>query len=700
MSSKDAKWSVSLRPVPVAVVVLVVTLLFLQPEWIHAAVDWVGRAAFTQEVDPLLATHLYEIQSDVVEVEAFPNRGGAIEPLGDSLLLATPRGRIALIDKDGKVEYLPLRVPMNVSASKAPITWIGFRVADILLHERQPDRFTLCVSHHYFADDCIEFRVSSATLSTNESGADFSSGWKTEFIANPCIGIEVFDFEGRGGIQSGGRMLMDGPEHLLLVTGDHAFYEWYQKKYPQEPHPVVEEDSHIGKLVRIELASGEVEIIAGGFRNPQGFARDADGNLWETEHGPQGGDELNLVRPGLNYGWPYVTHGIQYGNEIWPYSKTQGRHDGYEKPVFSWIPAIGISNLIANDSRYFPLWQDDILITSLITRSLYRVRLHQEHAMYVEKIEIGARIRDITQMPDGRIALLTDSAQILFLQRAPIYCQSENDAESIYSYDAENVCIDLSRIIAAADDPAIRAFNADQFDSPIIRSLFSIYVHDDRLTYVKSPCVSNDLSHRFFLHLTSAEATDLDEGNEQLGFNVFDFNSDEDGVSATLHEDGCLVSRALPDYDLKHIFTGQVVRVESPSGEVTWEGPVWEGSFTFDEPPASVTETEASPSPQAEAAVPSAGAELFAARCASCHNLAAEHNVGPYLNGVIGRRAGDVPGFNASAALTTLEFIWTQENLAEYIANPAQFAPGTAMAGLGISEEEAQAIADFLASER
>ena len=700
MSSKDAKWSVSLRPVPVAVVVLVVTFLLLQPEWIHAAVDWVGRAAFTQEVDPLLATHLYEIQSDVVELEAFSNRGGAIEPLGDNLLLATPRGRIALIDKDGKVEYLPLRVPMNVSASEAPILWIGFRVADILLHEQQPDRFTLFVSHHYFAGDCIEFRVSSATLRTNESGAYFSSGWKTEYIANPCIGIEVFDFEGRGGIQSGGRMLMDGPEHLLLVTGDHAFYEWYQKEHPQEPHPVVEADSHIGKLVRIELESGEVEIIASGFRNPQGFARDADGNLWETEHGPQGGDELNLVRPGLNYGWPYVTHGIQYGNEIWPYSKTQGRHDEYEKPVFSWIPAIGISNLIVNDSRYFPLWQDDILIASLITRSLYRVRLHQGHVMYVEKIEIGARIRDITQMPDGRIALLTDSAKILFLQRAPIYCQNENDAESIFSYDAENVCIDLSRIIAAADDPAIRAFNADQFDSPIIRSLFSIYVHDNRLTYVKSPCVSNDLSHRFFLHFTPAEATDLDEGNEQLGFNVFDFNSDEDGVSATLHEDGCLVTRALPEYDLKHIYTGQVVRVESPSGEISWEGPIWAGSHTFGEPPASAPETGASPYPQAEAAVPSAGAALFAARCASCHNLAAEHNVGPYLNGVIGRRAGEVAGFNASAALTALDIIWTRENLAEYIANPAQFAPGTTMADMGITAEEARTIADFLATER
>ncbi len=700
MSSKNAKWSVSLRPVPVAVLVLVVAFLLLQPKWILAAVDWVGRPAITQEVPPLLATHLYEIQSDVVELEPFPNRGGAIEPLGDYLLLATPRGRIALIDKDGEVEYLPLRIPMNESASEAPILWNGFRVADILLHERQPDRFTLYVSHHYFAGHCIELRISSAILRTSDSGAYFTSGWKTEFIANPCIGREVFDFEGSGGIQSGGRMLMDGPEHLLLMTGDHAFYEWYQGEHPQEPQPIVESDSHIGKLVRIELASGEVEIVASGFRNPQGFVRDAEGNLWQTEHGPQGGDELNLVRPGLDYGWPYVTHGIQYGNKIWPYSKEQGRHDEFEKPVYAWIPAIGISNLIVSDSRYFPLWQNDLLIASMITHSLYRARLHQGHVIYVEKIELGARIRDITQMPDGRIALLTDSANILFLQRAPLYCQNENDVESIYSFDAEEVCIDLSNIIAGSDDPEILSLDYDQFDSPIIRSLFSIYIHDNRLTYVKSPCVGNDLSHRFFLHFTPAEAKDLDEGSEQLGFNVFDFNSDEDGVSATLHEDGCLVSRALPDYDLKHIYTGQVVRVESPSGEITWEGPVWEGSYTFDEPPASVTETGASPSPQVEATVPSGGAELFAARCASCHNLDAEHSIGPYLNGVIGRRIGEVAGFNASSALSALDFIWTQENLAEYIANPTQFAPGTSMAGLGISEDEARTIADFLASER
>lgn len=406
------------------------------------------------------------------------------------------------------------------------------------------------------------------------------------------------------------------------------------------------------------------------------------------------------MKTDLNYGWPYVTHGIQYGNRKWPYNEIQGRHEAYEKPVYSWIPAIGISNLIISDSRYFPLWRDDLLIASLITQSLYRARLNQGHVMYVEKIEFGARIRDLTQMPDGRIALLTDDANILFLQRAPLFCQTESDVDSIYSIDAESVCIDLAKVIAAADDPVIRSLADADFDSPAIRSLFSIYLQGNRLTYVKSPCTERDLANRFFLHITPVDANDLVEENEHLGFNVLDFNSDEDDIGVTIHEDGCLLTRTLPDYELKHIFTGQVVRVVNPSGEITWKGPIWDGSYTFGERPAPAAERGTYPYPQVNADDPSPGAELFAARCAVCHNLAAEHNIGPHLNGVIGRRAGNVAGFNASAALTALDIIWTKENLAEYIANPAQFAPGTTMTDIGITDEEAQQIVEFLAANK
>ena len=700
MLSKRLGSLVQIRSILLAVAILALMLLFSLPEWIQAATVWVGKGVFAPVESVLIETHLHEIQLDLVELKAFAGRGGAIEPLGDNLLVATPRGLLRLIDKNGRVENLRQRVPMNESASESPILWVGFRVADILILEREPNEYTLLASHHYLHGDCVEFRISSTSLHSDGNNTTVSDIWKTVFIANPCIDIETFDYEDRGGITSGGRMLMDGPEHLLVVTGDHSIYEWYLDEHPEEPPFVPGEDFHFGKLLRIELASGEVEIVAEGFRNPQGLARSSDGSLWQTEHGPQAGDELNLVKPGLNYGWPHVTHGIQYGNKVWPYSEVQGRHDGFEKPVYAWIPRIGISNLIISDSKYFPLWKDDLLIASLITHSLYRVRLHQGHVMYVEQIEIGVRIRDIAQMPDGRIALLTDSANVLFLQRTPLYCQSENDAESIFSYDAEDVCVDLSEIISAADDPLIRSLADAEFGSPAVRSLFSVYLHNNRITYVKSPCVSSDLDRRFFLHITPTDAGNLSEGNENLGFNVLDFNVGEENVGATMHEEGCIVTLTLPEHELKHIYTGQVIRVEEPNGEISWKGPVWEASHTFRDAPVPATEKTDSLFPQGNAEIPSPGADLFAARCGSCHNLTAEHHIGPHLYGVIGRRAGEVAGFNATGSLSALQIVWTRENLAEFISNPDQFAPGTTMAGVGVTEVEARAIADFLALER
>ena len=128
----------------------------------------------------------------------------------------------------------------------------------------------------------------------------------------------------------------------------------------------------MGKLVRVEIETGRAETLASGLRNPQGLTRDAAGTLWETEHGPWGGDELNVLEPGGNYGWPLVSYGVWYQKTIiGSNDKDVARHDGFIKPVFSWVPSIGISNLIVNDERWFPLWKDDLLISSL--RSLFKI---------------------------------------------------------------------------------------------------------------------------------------------------------------------------------------------------------------------------------------------------------------------------------------------------------------------------------------
>ena len=684
------------------VLALLLFLFFWQPRLAEAALNRVPSTVLFASDPATIKTHLYELQPMVVELEAFSGSGGAIEPLKDKILLVSPRGRIALISANGEVDYLEERVPFSESATGNTGFQLGLRVADIMLREQQPNRFTLFVSHHYVAEDCVEFRISSTVLNLEKEKAKFSGDWKTVFTAEPCIQDNIFAFKDGatirpGAIQAGGRMLMDGAEHLLIVIGDHAWHE--AGGYTEKTLPVAGPDSHLGKLVRIELASGRAEIIASGFRNPQGFARDADGRLWQTEHGPQGGDELNLLKPDLNYGWPLVTLGHRYGSRKWPYSAIPGRHDGFEKPVFAWIPSIAISNLIISESQLFPLWQGDLLIASLISQSLYRVRLHEGRVMNVEQIEIGTRVRDIAQMPDGRIALLSDHDGILFLRRAPIYCHDEYDIESIYSYDADDVCIDISETIREATNPMIQSINDAKIGSPVMRSLFNVYVHEDTLVYVRSPCSEDDISHRFFLHITPANTEDLAQEHTLHGFNVYDFNSSEDHVGKAVNGTGCVVAFPLPDYAVHHIYTGQVIREESPSGEISWRGPIWEGSHTFNNPDlAAAPETAESPYAQLDENNEHPGTTLFVARCGSCHNLAAEHHVGPHLNGVIGRRAGDVAGFNASAALSALDIVWTKENLAEFIANPAQFAPGTTMSSVGITDEEAQHIAEFLAA--
>ncbi len=690
---------------PILVATVTIALFPLKPTLIEAAPNLIGARRVFVPDPPTIKTHLYELSLLIVELEKFSDGGGAVELLGDELLLVTPRGRIALIQADGRVSYLPQSVPMYESAPDEPINWIGFRVADILLNKESPEDYSLFVSHHYLVGDCVEFRISSTKLGRENGGIVVAGAWKTEFTANPCIDSDLFGYwdgavpKTGGGIQAGGRMLMDGADHLLVAVGDHAWYEWHERQTAGDPEkpPVVDPESHLGKLVRIELASGEVEFVAGGFRNPQGLARDREGNLWLTEHGPQGGDELNLVRPGLDYGWPYATYGILYGNRAWPYSKAQGRHDGFEEPVFAWIPAIAVSNLIISDNQQLPLWQDDLLIGSLRSGSLFRVRIRHGRVTYFERIVLGERIRDIVQMPDGRIALLSDSSRIIFLQRAPLYCQLENDSSSIYSYDASEVCIDVFSIIGEDDDPTVRALHGIEIGTPAMRSLFQIFIHENQLIYLKIPCNARELRNRFFLHITPVNPEDIAEGLRQFGFNVYDFNSFDKRVGSAVFEGGCLVVRSLPDYEFKHIYTGQVIREESPDGEIFWKGPVWEGSYTFGTPgpPAASGAEDAIPTNTGEQAS-HPGAALYTASCAGCHNLAAEHSVGPHLGSVIGRRAGEVAGFNASAALSALDVVWTRENLAEFIASPSQFAPGTTMTAAGITADEARTIADFL----
>ena len=396
-------------------------------------------------------THLHYLDQKLVSFSWDKAGGGAIEPLGEDLLIVTPWGRFALARSNGGVASLEGRVPMEldgllsypIGPKKLPAS-DHFRVADILLKPRSEGEWELFVTHHYFTEKCIWFRLSSTMVFQTGATVEVSSSWRTIFDAVPCMPTHTF----WGGENAGGRMLTDGPNHLLVVIGDH-----YNKNLPQDT------ESHMGKLVLIEIETGETEILSLGLRNPQGFARDADGVLWETEHGPQGGDELNVLEPGVNYGWPLVSYGVEYGgtalrgielNESgkhpsasttfslssWLYSFWTAE---IARPVFAWVPSIGISAMVVNDERQFPLWKDDLIVSSLRDLSIFRVRRVGRNVQYVEPIRLGYRVRDMTRMPDGRIALLADDktgkkGRVYFLSLSSAFCNEEaREAKRVYT---------------------------------------------------------------------------------------------------------------------------------------------------------------------------------------------------------------------------------------------------------------------------
>jgi len=140
--------------------------------------------------------------------------------------------------------------------------------------------------------------------------------------------------------------------------------------------------------------------------------------VYSHEHGPRGGDELNLIEPGKNYGWPAITHGIDYsGAQISPYKELPGM----EQPVVYWVPSIAPSGMSYYDGELFPEWRGDLFVSALAEKSVRRLHLEDGVVVSQEVLfeDLGQRIRDVRSGPDGALYLLTDSSQGKVLRVKP-----------------------------------------------------------------------------------------------------------------------------------------------------------------------------------------------------------------------------------------------------------------------------------------
>ena len=143
-------------------------------------------------------------------------------------------------------------------------------------------------------------------------------------------------------------MVQSGDDTILVSVGDHQFDGFYDSRAV-----AMDPATDLGKLIELNIKTGVSRHFARGLRNPEGLTIARDGRIWESEHGPQGGDEINLMVEGRNYGWPIVTYGMAYGYppKNWPFNPRPGGHDGYTRPRFAFVPAIAPTNMVAPDPK-------------------------------------------------------------------------------------------------------------------------------------------------------------------------------------------------------------------------------------------------------------------------------------------------------------------------------------------------------------
>ena len=332
----------------------------------------------------------------------------AITFLPDGRRLVTEKGgRMRVLTADGR-----LGVPITGLPAVSAIGQCGLLdvVADPQFARNQRIFFTFAEP----AGRRNSTAVASARL-VGAAGSERLADVRTIFSQQPKM---------NSGLHCGSRIVFDRSGHLLVGLGDR----YDGKADAQNP------GNHIGKVIRIDVngrapadnpfvgrAGAAPELFSMGHRNIQGMAlHPVTGELWATEHGPQGGDEINVVRAGRNYGWPLVTYGRNYG--IGTRIGEPGPKPGYEQPLRHWVPtSIAPSGLAFVTSDRYPAWKGKVLMGALRTPALLLLTLDGNRVTGETRLleRLGKRIRDVRQGPDGYIYVLTDGRDGELLRLLP-----------------------------------------------------------------------------------------------------------------------------------------------------------------------------------------------------------------------------------------------------------------------------------------
>lgn len=322
-------------------------------------------------------------------------------PEGGALVTERP-GRLRVIDADGRL------LPEAVAATPEVYAEAQGGLMDIALHP------------HYERNGWVYLSLAHGTAAANATrvvrGRVIDGRWNDSevvFTASPMKDTPA---------HYGGRMAFLSDGSLLVTVGDGFDYREHAQRL----------DSHLGKIIRVR-GDGSVPadnpftgrddalpaIHSLGHRNPQGLVVEPEsGRVWSHEHGPRGGDELNLIRPGANYGWPVATHGVDYsGARITPFDSRPGMVD----PLIDWTPSIAPAGMSRYTGELFTQWRGDLLVASLVEQTIRRIVLDGDEVVSDQPLRLGIdrRLRDVRVGPDGALYVLVDEKKGEILRIKP-----------------------------------------------------------------------------------------------------------------------------------------------------------------------------------------------------------------------------------------------------------------------------------------
>jgi glucose/arabinose dehydrogenase len=310
-----------------------------------------------------------------------------------------PDGRLLVTEKEGKLLLFDPEAGQRTEIAGTPEVRYGGQggLGDVVLH---PD---------YAANGLVY--ISYAEAGGDGGGAAVARGRLDLEGDTPRLsGVEVIwrqypKVKGKGHYA---HRIAFGPQGYLWISSGER----------QKFDPAQDMQGNLGKVVRLadngavpadnpfhEQGGVTAQVWSLGHRNPLGLAFDGNGQLWDVEMGPLHGDELNAVVRGANYGYPIVSDGDHYNGDEIPDHDTRPE---FEAPAVSWVPAISPSSLMFYSGSEFPAWQGSAFIGGLSSRSLVRVEFDQDGAREAQRFDMGERIREVEQGPDGAIWLLED----------------------------------------------------------------------------------------------------------------------------------------------------------------------------------------------------------------------------------------------------------------------------------------------------